>query len=126
MRRHVQRHAWNESKKERDDIRCGNSFSLGRLFGIELRADFSWLIGLVLLIWLLSAHYFPMTSLARSSGAVFSAAITTALLFFASVLAHELGTQPGSRLAWDAGTKNHGCLSLAAGSVEPGTQTTPG
>ena len=68
-----------------------NSFSLGKLFDIELRADFSWLIGLVLLVWLLAAHYFPMTYPDWTSGAVFSAAVATALLFFLSVLAHELG-----------------------------------
>lgn len=68
-----------------------NSFSLGKLFGIEIRADFSWLIGLVLLVWLLSAHYFPMTYPGWTPGAVFSAAVATAILFFLSVLAHELG-----------------------------------
>ncbi len=68
-----------------------NSFSLGKLFGIELRADFSWLIGLVLVVWLLDAHYFPMSYPNWTSGAVFSAAVATAILFFLSVLAHELG-----------------------------------
>ena len=68
-----------------------NSFSLGKLFGIEIRADFSWLIGLVLLVWLLNAHYFPMTYPGWTSGAVLSAAVATAILFFLSVLAHELG-----------------------------------
>lgn len=67
-----------------------NSFVLGTLFGIELRADFSWLIGFGLLVWMLAAHYFPMNYSGWTPGATFAAALATAVLFFASVLAHEL------------------------------------
>ncbi len=67
-----------------------NSFSLGNFLGIDLRADFSWLIGFGVLVWMLAAHYFPMNYSGWTSGATFAAALATAVLFFASVLAHEL------------------------------------
>ena len=51
-----------------------NSFSLGAIFGIELRADFSWLIALVLLVWMLSAHYFPMNYADLDAGATLALA----------------------------------------------------
>ena len=67
-----------------------NSFLLGTFFGVELRADLSWLVAFGLVVWMLSAHYFP-----REAGWTFAASLTlaaaTAILFFASVVAHELG-----------------------------------
>lgn len=68
-----------------------NSFSLGTIFGIELRADFSWLVALVLLVWMLSAHYFPMNYVGLASDTTLALAIGTAIFSFASVVAHELG-----------------------------------
>ena len=50
-----------------------NSFSLGTFFGVELRADLSWLIAFVLVVWMLSAHYFP-----TGSGWTFAASLTLA------------------------------------------------
>ena len=38
-----------------------NSFLLAKIFAIEVRADYSWFLGLGLVIWSLGAHYFPMT-----------------------------------------------------------------
>ena len=32
---------------------------LGRLFGIELRLDYSWFIIFILIAWSLASHYFP-------------------------------------------------------------------
>lgn len=74
-----------------------NSFSLGTIFGIELRADFSWLVALVLLVWMLSAHYFPMNYTGLASDATLALAIGTAIFSFASVIAHELGHSLVSR-----------------------------
>ena len=67
------------------------SFSLGTLFGIELRADWSWLLTFGLVVWYLDAGYFPTNYPEWTVGATLSAAIATSLLFFASILAHELG-----------------------------------
>ncbi|MBI3361126.1 MAG: site-2 protease family protein [Chloroflexi bacterium] len=68
-----------------------NSFSLGTIFGIELRADLSWLVAFGLVVWMLSAHDFPMNYSQLAPGATFGLAIATAIFFFASVVAHELG-----------------------------------
>lgn len=66
-------------------------YSLGTLFGIELRADWSWLFTFGLVVWYLNGSYFPTNYPEWTTGATLSAAIATSLLFFASILAHELG-----------------------------------
>lgn len=67
----------------------GHSFRIGRLFGIELRVDPSWLFIFVLVGWSLTslfASWHPDWVLATSV----IVALTAALVFFASVLFHEL------------------------------------
>ena len=65
----------------------GGSFQLGRVFGIRIGVDFSWFIVLFLIIWSLSDYY---KDVAPSSNA-FLLAVVSALLFFLSILLHELG-----------------------------------
>jgi Zn-dependent protease/predicted transcriptional regulator len=67
----------------------GNAFRLGRLFGIELRVDASWLFIFTLVGWSLTrlfSMWHPDWSLATS----IAVALAAALMFFASVLFHEL------------------------------------
>lgn len=67
----------------------GNGMRIGRLFGIELRVDPSWLFIFVLVGWSLTTLFgtwHPDWSFATS----LIVALTAALLFFASVLFHEL------------------------------------
>jgi Zn-dependent protease/predicted transcriptional regulator len=66
-----------------------SSIRLGRLFGIEIGAHISWLI-IVVLVTLSLASYFSMTQSAWSPAMRWGASFLTAMLFFASVLAHEL------------------------------------
>ena len=66
-----------------------NGFSIGKLFGIEIRIDWSWLLIMALVTWSLGSMFtsvHPNWSLEVRWGI----AVTSALLFFASVLAHEL------------------------------------
>lgn len=63
---------------------------LGKLLGIELRLDYSWFLIFLLLTWSLAGHYL-MVNAGWSAGVRLSLALVTALLFFASVLAHEYG-----------------------------------
>ena len=66
----------------------GGSIQLGRVFGIRIGVDASWFLVLFLIIWSLSGYYedrFPDGSTA------FVLAAVSALLFFLSVLLHELG-----------------------------------
>ena len=65
----------------------GSSFQLARVFGIRIGVDFSWFLVLFLIIWSLSSYY---EDAAPGSNA-FVLAVASALLFFLSILLHELG-----------------------------------
>lgn len=67
-----------------------NAIRLGKIYGIEIGLDYSWFIILVLITWSLAGHYL-MVYQGWSPGFRLGLALVTALLFFASVLAHELG-----------------------------------
>ena len=65
-------------------------FVLGHLYGIRIEIHVSWLIIFALILVTMSAglqHQFPEWPL----GVAMGTALTTALLFFSSILAHELG-----------------------------------
>ena len=63
---------------------------IGRLFGIPLRLHFSWFFIFALVTWALAANYFPDVNPHWSISASIITGIITSLLFFASVLLHEL------------------------------------
>jgi Zn-dependent protease len=65
----------------------GGSIQLARVFGIRIGVDISWFIVLFLIIWSLSGYY---EDVAPDSNA-FLLAVISALLFFLSILLHELG-----------------------------------
>jgi Zn-dependent protease len=65
----------------------GGSIQLARVFGIRIGLDYSWFIVLFLIIWNLSGYY---EDVAPGSNA-FVLAVVSALLFFLSILLHELG-----------------------------------
>jgi Zn-dependent protease/predicted transcriptional regulator len=66
-----------------------NGFSIGHIFGINIRIDWSWLFILALVTWNLSV-IFGDTHPQWSTGERWGIGLGVALLFFASVLAHEL------------------------------------
>lgn len=68
----------------------GNTLRLGRLFGIEVKLDYSWFIIFALVTWSLAGQYFPTAHPDWSVTIYWAMGAFTALLFFASVLAHEL------------------------------------
>ena len=59
---------------------------IGRLFGISVRLNYSWFIIFMLVTWALATNYFTDWDLVTS----LLAGVVTSLLFFGSVLAHEL------------------------------------
>lgn len=67
-----------------------NAVRLGRVFGIEIGLDYSWFIIFALVTWTLAAHYFPM-NYRWPAATYWTVGLITSLIFFASVLAHELG-----------------------------------
>ena len=58
--------------------------------GIQIRLDYSWFIIFTLVIWSLSAGYFPRVYPDQSTQLYWVAGLIAALLFFASIVAHEL------------------------------------
>ena len=66
-----------------------NGWRIGRLFGITIYVDWSWLLIFLLVTWNLATG-FAQAHPNWGPGLTWSVAIVAALLFFASVLAHEL------------------------------------
>jgi len=67
-----------------------SSFQIGRLFGISIKIDYTWFVIFALIAWTLGVHYFPLYYHFWSKSTYWIMAIITAIVFFASVIAHEL------------------------------------
>ena len=67
-----------------------NTIHLGRISGIMIGIDYSWFIIFVLFVFLLGTGYLPVVAPGAYPGWYWATAVLTALLFFASVLLHEL------------------------------------
>ena len=63
---------------------------LFRVFGVQIAIDFSWIVIFLLVLWSLSAGYFPQQHPGRGWGVYLSVGFVATMLFFASVLVHEL------------------------------------
>jgi Zn-dependent protease/predicted transcriptional regulator len=69
----------------------GTSFRLGRIAGIEIGLNWSWLVVFALLVWTLASGVFPSTNPGLSDGTHLAMAFAATVLFFCSLLLHELG-----------------------------------
>ena len=67
------------------------SFELGRIFGIRIGVNWSWLLVFALILWTLASGIFPSTNPGLSDGTYLAMAVAAAVLFFTSLLLHELG-----------------------------------
>jgi Zn-dependent protease len=67
------------------------TFRLARVKGIDIGVNWSWLLVVVLIVWSLAGGVFPATNPGLSDGSYFAMAVVAAVLFFASLLLHELG-----------------------------------
>lgn len=67
-----------------------SSIPLGKIFGVSLRLHYSWFIIFPLITWTLSAIYFPATYPEWSMAMKIGAGLLTSLLYFSSVVIHEL------------------------------------
>ena len=72
------------------------NISLGRIGGVEVRINWSWLVIFALIVWTLADGVFPSTNPGLSGNTHLVMAIVAALLFVVSILLHELGH------AWEA------------------------
>jgi Zn-dependent protease/CBS domain-containing protein len=68
-----------------------DSFSLGTIAGVKIGFNWSVLLLLALLMWLLATSIFPETNPGLADDVYFVMAVVAALVFFASILLHELG-----------------------------------
>ncbi|CAN5728167.1 site-2 protease family protein [soil metagenome] len=66
------------------------SFPLARILGFPVSVDYSWFILFALILWSFSSLVFPGSVPGLSSAAYGVMGVAGALLFFASLLAHEL------------------------------------
>jgi Zn-dependent protease/CBS domain-containing protein len=64
---------------------------LGRIAGIRIGVNWSWMIVLVLIVWTLADGVFPSQNPGHSDGTYLAMAVAAAFVFFASLLLHELG-----------------------------------
>ena len=67
------------------------SLRIGRVFGVELRVHFSWLIVFALVTWTLATGYFPAYHPDLPAASYWAKALVAALLLFLSILIHEMG-----------------------------------
>jgi Zn-dependent protease/CBS domain-containing protein len=69
----------------------GSSFTLGRIAGIPIGINWSWLVVFALIVWTWATGVFPSTNPGHSDGVYVAMAVVGALLFFASIVLHEYG-----------------------------------
>jgi len=67
------------------------SFTVGRVAGVEIGINWSWLVVVWLILWSLGSVVFPEEVPGLSDGAYAAMAVVATALFFASLLLHELG-----------------------------------
>lgn len=67
------------------------SISLGRIAGIQVGINWSWLVVFALIVWSLAAGVFPAENEGLSDATYVAMGVAAALLFFASILLHEMG-----------------------------------
>ncbi len=67
-----------------------NGFRLARILGFEIRVDLSWFVILILILWSFSAVVFPLQYPELTPGAHAAMGGAATLLFFASLLTHEI------------------------------------
>lgn len=100
----------------------GDAIRLLRIGGIPIRIHASWILIALLVVWSLATSYFPSSAPHQSTAAYWLAGLVTALLFFASLLLHELAH---SLVARARGLRVTGItLYLFGGVAEIGAETT--
>lgn len=91
-----------------------HSWRVGKIFGIDINIDSSWLVIFILFSWVLSATYFPQKFHDWPRGLYWFIGGITSLLIFASVLVHELAH---SFVALKQGEKVRGITLFLLGGV---------
>jgi Zn-dependent protease len=82
---------WRRRTAERSEGLFSSTFRLGRIAGIEIGLNWSWLPVFGLFVWSLAGIQFPADLPGRSPAAYAAMGIVATILFFVSLLLHELG-----------------------------------
>jgi len=69
----------------------GSSIRLGRIAGVEIGITWSWLLIFAFVVVTLAAAVFPSTNEGLGAGTYVAMGVVATVLFFASLLLHELG-----------------------------------
>jgi Zn-dependent protease len=69
----------------------GESVRLGRIAGVAIGINWSWFVVFALIVWTLAENIFPHHNPGLVDGTYLAMAVVAALLFFVSLLLHELG-----------------------------------
>ena len=67
-----------------------HTIPIGRVLGIPIDLDYSWFLIAALITWLLAVNYYPAEFKGGTSVEYWVMGAVTAILFFASILVHEL------------------------------------
>ena len=67
-----------------------HTIPIGRILGIPIELDYSWFLIAVLITWVLAANYYPVEFKNGTSTEYWLMGGATAVLFFVSILVHEL------------------------------------
>ena len=67
-----------------------HTIPIGRVFGIPIDLDYSWFLIAALITWLLAVNYYPAEFKGGTSVEYWVMGAVTAILFFASIVVHEL------------------------------------
>ena len=67
------------------------NFTLGRIAGIRISFNWSWLIVFALIVWSLESYVFPAQDPGLSTTTYVIMAVIAAIVFFVSILLHEIG-----------------------------------
>lgn len=68
-----------------------SDYTLFRVRGIPIGVDWSWFLILFLIIWWMSGRYADLLYAGETTAGAYLLAVASALLFFGSILLHELG-----------------------------------
>jgi Zn-dependent protease len=67
-----------------------HTIPIGRVLGIPIDLDYSWFLIAALITWLLAVNYYPAEFKGGTTGEYWLMGAVTAVLFFASIVVHEL------------------------------------
>ena len=88
-----------------------HTIPIGRVLGIPIDLDYSWFLIAILITWMLAVNYYPAEVKGGTSAEYWLMGAVTAVLFFASILIHELAHSVGGA-ALQSSRKPHHSIHL--------------